>query len=992
MNFRPRHIQEHTHGRRTIFSYLISVIFFLLPAMAEAQFFSLGTDPGSTRWMQMKTVNYNIIFPEGMDSLAREYAYNLEKYRHLSLHGMGIWGKRMPVVLHPYLSTANGMVMWAPKRMELLTTPSGYEASATPWSEHLAMHESRHIGHINNFNRGVFKPFTWILGEQAAGLFFGAFQNTYMYEGDAVVTETALSEGGRGREGKFLSYYMAAFDSGDYRNRDRWICGSYRHYTPDNYAYGYMLGSSIIYGTGNYNYYPEILEMIRKRPYIPWISNIAYRKVTGKSKKELHEEAIGLYSKMWEEAKKRRAPVTGYKDMVRTPRRYSEYTSAAKGADGKIYMVKWGLQQAYSLVSIDSTGKERFEIPFSYNAGRITASPDKGTLYWTESVGDIRWSLKESSDIFSYDIIKRKKERITRNGRYWNTTISEDGRHIASTVYDHDGRYSLAIIDISTGEETARAFCPENVRFTENTWAGDYIYSLAVTGEGMAIYRTETEGGKISGTPELFMEPEPVNISGIGYHDGYITYISDRDGVDNLYGTDLSGKTKVQYISSEYGINSYLFDRDTIIYSALRHEGYVPVKSPCRPFTPQDSAIYRNRIAENLSEKAEESIPEALFRHKPDTASYKTKRYSKLSHLFRLHSWAPFYYDVDKIRSISFDNITNAASPGITFQSQNTLGTAETMAAYFYKNGRHGGEIKLSYSGLWPVIELDAKFNERAFTDNTVNFNTGKVTVSDNKGSCEDPGLSANLKLYVPMSINYGGWFRGIIPQVSFGYSNDRYIFIKGLEKDRHDFISTSTASVRYYQMRQTATSEVYPRFGFGIEAGYVAPMNMREYIGDKAYGYVYCYLPGFRGQGFRLTAMHARNIGEKPLTLNALNLMPRGITAEAGKYVNPLTGTLATIDYAIPVHMGDISIPGTLYFRRAVAKPFFDIVIDHKNSRGKYCFTTGADITFEIRIFNLPYPIEIGTRLAYCSGDLIQTVPQNRRFYAGLLFNMSFE
>ena len=107
---------------------------------AAAQYFSLGDDPGGTKWQQLSTPSYDVIYPRGMDSLAFDYAFNLEKYRPLSLWGMSAVGKRMPVILHPYNATPNGMVMWAPKRIEMLTTPDGYSPSAVPWSRHLAIH------------------------------------------------------------------------------------------------------------------------------------------------------------------------------------------------------------------------------------------------------------------------------------------------------------------------------------------------------------------------------------------------------------------------------------------------------------------------------------------------------------------------------------------------------------------------------------------------------------------------------------------------------------------------------------------------------------------------------------------------------------------------------------------------------------------------------------------------------------------------------------
>lgn len=973
---------------------------------AAAQYFSLGDDPGGTKWQQLSTPSYDVIYPRGMDSLAFDYAFNLEKYRPLSLWGMSAVGKRMPVILHPYNATPNGMVMWAPKRIEMLTTPDGYSPSAVPWSRHLAIHESRHIGHINNFTESVFKPFNWLFGQQAAGLFFGLYQNTFMYEGDAVVTETVLSEGGRGREARFLSYYMAAFDNGDFRNRDRWIVGSYRHYTPDNYAYGYLLNSYIIYLTGDYGYYGKILETIRRRPYIPWVNNYAYKKVTGKTKRELHREAVGLYTEIWKEAASGRPEATESRMTVKEPRRYTEYSGGTQGYDGKIYYVKHSLHQPYVLVSVDSCGKERKIIPFSYNASRLSSAPGGTTLYWTEAVSDERWSLKESSDIFSYDLKEKRKRRLTRGERFWNTAVSDDGKYLATTEYAADGKYFLVVLNAEDGKTACRLRLPRGIRFTESVWAEDGIYSLGITDRGMGIwetpvYRTDSCKAEIIvlGETRGFLPEEYVNLSEIGKYENNIMYVSDRDGVNDLYGTDIATGETRRFLSTPYGMESYVFDTAgrKLYFSKLGTKGYLPHVSLGDGKTlPVTDCIWRNPITEKITRTARSQIPDSLFAREPDTSSFVKKRYGKAGHIFNIHSWAPFYFDTDNLRTLSFDALNETASIGAAVWSQNHLGTAQAMLGYFYKNKRHGGAFRFTYSGLYPVIELNAKFNSRAFIRNTVDLIEKETSSTMSESPYRDPSLQISLSAYVPFAFNYGGWSRGLIPQVSAGFSNDRYEIITAIDGgkmyERYRYAVNFTASLRYYQMRQTPVAAVYPEYGFGIEAGLAGTGNMRRYIGDRVYGYVYGYLPGIANQGIKLSVLHVRDLQEKPLAIGSISLAPRGLSGNAQALFNPSCGTLATADYAAPVYLGDISIPGILYFKRAVLTPFFDIAFNHDREDGGECFSAGSDITFEVHILNLPYSFSVGARLAYNGGSLLARLPGTDRFYAGFLFSASFD
>ena len=52
----------------------------------------------------------------------------------------------MPIILHPYQMNSNGMVVWAPRRLELYTTPMADPLYARDWVTQLAVHEGRHIG------------------------------------------------------------------------------------------------------------------------------------------------------------------------------------------------------------------------------------------------------------------------------------------------------------------------------------------------------------------------------------------------------------------------------------------------------------------------------------------------------------------------------------------------------------------------------------------------------------------------------------------------------------------------------------------------------------------------------------------------------------------------------------------------------------------------------------------------------------------------------
>ena len=176
------------------FRQLLLAAALLFGPVASAQFFQVGDDPFG-RWSEMGTEHFRIVYPEGMDSLARAYAVDLERWRPLVGRSAGMdpgslqWG-RTPVILHPHNPYSNGSVAWAPKRMDLYTRPEAYGSIPQPWMTQLTTHESRHVVQMQLSYRRPFRWANYLVGEMWSGA-IGAFYTPPVFlEGDAVVAET----------------------------------------------------------------------------------------------------------------------------------------------------------------------------------------------------------------------------------------------------------------------------------------------------------------------------------------------------------------------------------------------------------------------------------------------------------------------------------------------------------------------------------------------------------------------------------------------------------------------------------------------------------------------------------------------------------------------------------------------------------------------------------------------------------------------------------
>jgi hypothetical protein len=197
---------------RCIRPVLFSVLVFLLTVqISNAQFYSIGNDPSHKQWREINTGNFRIIYPEVSDSLAQRYAQLIMNAKEHVGQQLKADIRPFPVILHPYTVMSNGVVVWAPKRMELCTRPVAFRGYSQNWEKQLVVHETRHVAQMSKFEEGVFKPLSWFLGEQITGLASGVYIDKWALEGDAVVSETEFSNSGRGRDPEQIIYFKASF-------------------------------------------------------------------------------------------------------------------------------------------------------------------------------------------------------------------------------------------------------------------------------------------------------------------------------------------------------------------------------------------------------------------------------------------------------------------------------------------------------------------------------------------------------------------------------------------------------------------------------------------------------------------------------------------------------------------------------------------------------------------------------------------------------------
>lgn len=965
--------------------FAVSLVLLVSASRLSAQFYLTGEDPSGVKWSMVKSDNYKLIYPNGTDSLAVRYINLLEQWRPYVMAGVKANPRPLPVVLHPFTTQSNGMVTWAPKRVELYTVPPANGSYPQNWEEQLAIHESRHVGQMTIFTKGVFKPLNWLLGEQITGLGVGVYASKWLLEGDAVVAETELTGTGRGRSASFMEYYRASALSGDYRDWSKWRYGSNRKYTPNHYALGYMIVSAGRAMSGRYTYSGDLMEYYVRHFYNPNVKNAAHRKLTGKSMRELARASLVYQASFWNKDYMTRGEFAEPQEIIkRKGNYYTQYSSLLSLGGDTLVALRSSYELPAELVMIGTdkkflsdhpSGEKRLR-PFSSSVGKMELAGDK--IYYVETIRNSRWALAAYNDLFVYDLSSGKIERLSYKKSYNNPSVSTTADTIAVVEYPFTGGSRLTLLD-KRGNELYNIPAPENGQLTEVVWAGKSLYALAITNKGLGLYMTGPENGQWV----YIFDAGYRNISNLRRNGGVLYFESDADGVNNIYSYNLEKQELKQLVNARFAATGPQIDNGRLYYSNLVPNGRYPVYVPLPSgnaeagngadnkykVTIENGKLksnYTYPVADMLSRQAEEYFAENNIQLSYNTAlpdslaslhQYESKPYRKGAHLFRVHSWAPLYYNVDKIMQSSYDKWYDAASLGATIYSQNTQGTAVAMLGYSYRKGFHGAHASFEYSGWWPVFKVEAHYNSENRIQCKV-IDMGETKLVDAKET-DEPLFEFVARCYLPLYFNSRGWQRGFIPQVLWKYDNHKfYSHSSGDFKSRNQF----NYQIRYYQMRPVATAAIFPRWGFNVTLSGVASPGGAENFGSSYALSSYFYLPGIeRKQGLRLSAAYQyQDVEGKFYYLDNMVAMPRGVKDHYAPNLFKLSA-----DYAVPVNFNGLDLGFLGYYKRLQIIPFFDWARFKGKEEMEDYTSFGADLLVDGFIFKIGAPVSVGVRYA---------------------------
>ena len=928
-----RTAKSHSKSRR-----LLSLFFALAAMSAHGQFYDSGQDR-FMRLSHIKTEHFDVIFPRSEKQLGLLYANNLEQVYKTGGISLGWQPRRVPAVLRTATAYSNGEVVWAPRRMNLMTTasPDNYPQR---WDQQLVLHEFRHVVQTDKLNQGASLYLGYLLGEQYTGLLLGLHVPLWFMEGDAVTYETGASSSGRGRTSNFENDLAAQVSQKGIYHYHKAMFGSYADHVPTKYHLGYQL---VNYGRMNYGaeLWQNCLNRVATHPIALRPFGRAIRNTTGLREPDFYKKALEPLT----------APVKVEPENATiithcNPDNYTNYYYP-HNVGGEIVAYRENLSDIAAIVRIDSSGKERIIRHTGLMAVKHL-SASGGTLVWNQRRAT-RWEMFNHSQIITYDLDKHRRRTIVRRGRYHCSTLSKSGQLIASACYTDSARWSIAIHDlkgrlvmrIPTGNAV-----PVRISWADNDNQLAFIANVdnmkCVLVHNFASHKTDTI---------LKVEDD---ISDIIIDDKTILFTGNYNGNTAWYNYNVADSSCRIVATSGFGTGSGSMSGDTLLFTFYTADGYMIAKKKITD-GQADSALPQTRETE-FTRHLSETERQVFFA--TDT-SFTVKRYSRLAHLLNIHSWGPLSVRIDE----------NEIGPGLTFMSQDALSTSFLTAGYQYYFADRIDDYfaEYMYKGFRPIIGVrgDLKYTDLKITDNRGNIRVFESQMRE---------LSAVLQL--PFVLHSGAF--NTTAQLQTGYQfRQQIIEEKAYRRNQSDTLLQTTSYTAYLQhLRRMSHRDLQPRLGFTLRADYM------NYLYGESSDYQASvqgriYLPGLHANhGISVYGAYQER-GRNNLIFNNSVSYPRGFRSTANtKFASLLTS------YAMPIWYPDICIANALYIKRLKTTLFFDNAKLY-NEGWESLQSAGADVTADFYIFRIPVPIIAGVRYA-------RRITTNNNYF-GMLLSMNF-
>jgi len=935
----------------------------------------LDQNPANLRWYRIRTPHFSVLYPEGFGTPAQRTAHKLEGLYEPVSATLNRKPRRLSLLLQNQSTISNGFFTLTPRRVEFTTTPpqDPFLAGTNDWLDLLSVHEYRHVVQNEKALQGFGKVLYTLFGYNALALATQGVPDWFS-EGDAVGTETALTQSGRGRIPNFDMGYRANVLAGRRFSYNKSVGGSFRDNVPNHYVLGYLMTTNLRRENGADGWSRVLNEYYHRFPW-PFSFSGSVKKVTGMRVDNVYKRTVNDMAETWakqaEGLKLTQAtplPVRLEKGVF-TNYRYPQYVS-----DSTILAVKSGLGDISQLVLLRRNGTEKKVFVQGLFNDSEMISVNAGRAVWVEFRFHPRWGQKVWTEIRSLDLTTGHQTRMTSQTRYNAVALSPDGFSLVVVENTTDYKNRLLVLDAETGNVKQTLPNPFGDFYLHPRWSDDSksIIAVALNDGKKTIQRIDAATGQRTDLlPSLNR-----NISNPQPWGNYVLYNSPQSGIDNLYAVDTRNGRTFQVSSRPLGAYHAAISPTgkTLAFHDFSADGFRVMEIPLDPaaWTPatevQDRTVryFGPLIAQEPGlAQARVALSDSIGSpSRPGVAlvPFDTTRYRRLPHALNIYGWGPLFSSNGQALTIGID-------------SRDLLGTTQLSTGYAYDQSEQVGNFfaNVSYQGLYPVFDLSFQTGNRK----TSTYIDRRLPLDSLRSdSWKYNQLSAGIRLpfrftqsKYSQSLTVSAYYNLI--QVS-GYDlPNRPISEVGFA----GILNAMTYGLTYQRLLLQSKRDVAPPWGQTLTLAWRTTPFGGALRGELWSAQTNLFFPGFlKHHSLRLRGGYQQQF-QDTYRFSPATFYPRGQF-----YTSFDKLTVGSAEYRLPIADTHWSIGRLAYIQRIKGAVFYDAaqgelqvpvinqngqLVRFENAR-RNLSTVGADLSFVFNVLRFRLPFEVGARATY--------------------------
>lgn len=593
------------------------------------------------KWKEVYSRHFHIIYDEVLEEDVLELIQKMENISSLISGDLGGEVEPFTIVLPSGKLESNGYVSSFGNRSVFYPLPPEIPFSGNiDWYELLAIHEARHMIQYTKIRDSFLHRLLYLLMGD-----YGLFPTYYTYpgyffEGDAVLTETLLSEGGRGRSPGFEMYWRTALLSGEEYSFAKTLHGSDKRYTPNEYVLGYYLMTYLKRSAGDEKY-EEIVNSTANNPFPLSFSSSTFFSGEGTMPKifdSVKEELLEL----WSEQDKKVTPTKG--EMVKfSEKDYEHYLFPQYDHGGALVYLYYDYDGNRYLIREKGDKIEKFkdvDSPFTLSGSSVI---------YTKLSSHPRWVHRQYSDIYLYDLDTREEVKLTEEGRYFGVTLSSDGSLAAAVDFTPERVSVVTVLDVQTGRVIWKKTFPESefireLEFGENN-STLYFVDYRDNRSAIASYSYTLD------QTEYLTEFDAVEKMDLEFSNNQLYYVSSQSGIYDVFQYSISDKTNKRVVSSRFGSRYPYINGGELVFNNYTENGFSIERISLNNTVPQLTFEVENLHVDYFT-GLDRSLGAPEKEYELFISDYKPN-----NNLFNFHSWilSPNGMQIESESEYSYD-------------------------------------------------------------------------------------------------------------------------------------------------------------------------------------------------------------------------------------------------------------------------------------------------------------------------------------------------